>query len=57
MVSYLLAKALHAEGARKRLGDPKPFRFTTKPMRALVDVDHMDAVLDAVNAADGKLQE
>ena len=25
-------------------------------MRALVDIDHMDAVLDAVDAADGKLQ-
>ncbi len=56
VVSDLLAEALHAERAKKRLGAPKPSRSITKPMRALVDIDHMDAVLDAVDAADGKLQ-
>ena len=57
VVSDLLAEALHTERAKKRPGVSKLSRSITRPMRAIVDIDHMDAVPDAVDAADGKTRE
>ena len=53
VVSDLLADALHDVGrAAPQGGDSEPFRFITKRMGSLVDIDDVAAVLDAVDAAD-----
>ena len=55
VVSDLLADALHDAGpARSHRSGSTPFRFLTKRMGVLLDIDDTTAVLDAVDTADGK---